>query len=195
MGVILGIALSNAKITVAMVDMKYRDASAVFDSIVHLSVAKNNVKITQAMIAVHGEEWYKEHFIKVKPFSMMFLNIGKDNEIIISFRNNNDKSLLLDIKKALDYMALNNDTVYIINQIFKNSYTNIIHQPRSSLIVGKMDSDEDEKLFIRDMNPIGRYCYPLDSLYMQCQEECKEKGYRSTGEEWSSEAVELFYNN
>ncbi len=181
-------------------------------------------KIRLACLEVHGEKWYKENMIlshKYRFGSIMFNNQDRNAMQIRSVRAGVKE--LVDLKKALDYMAHNDDTLYVsrmdINrlrsdpsylllQLYDSNwrYDRYVLNPDVNMLrVGKFPVMNDSLLIygfdlqLRTINITPDPFY--EELLAEYREKCKAEGYedlskytfRYVPETSSEKEIDLFF--
>ena len=180
-------------------------------------------KIRLACLEVHGEKWYKENMILSHKyrFGWVVFNNQDRNAMQISSVRVGVKELV-DLKKALDYMAHNDDTLYVsrkdINRLRSDPsyllrslgnnwrYDRCLLNPDVNMLrVGKFPIMNDSLLiydFELQLRTINMTSDPFyKELMAEYREKCKAEGYedlskytfRYIPETSSEKEIDLFF--
>lgn len=85
----------------------------------------NIAKIRDACLQVHGERWFKKNILLERKYRACSLSLSNTDFMETIFRVA-DSGDLMDMKSVLDYMAYQNDTIYlsICEEYFEKMFAN-----------------------------------------------------------------------
>ena len=177
-------------------------------------------KIRLACLEVHGEKWYKENMILSHKYHYTWVTFNNQNNAIQIGLSREKVKDLVDLKKALDYMADQNDTLYVSRMdidrlrsdpsfiLINNDIRyrcNVSNPNHSMLRVGEIPLMNDSLLifdFILQLRTKNSTPDPFyEELMAEYREKCKAEGYedlskykfRHIPETSSEKEIDLFF--